>query len=184
MFSSLFGSQSLLLEIYYLFTYSDGESTYEEITCFQSICKEMNISKEIQDEIINKYSSNANITYECIVGKITQYLESNFWIKNDKRKQASFIWNLINIGFADKDFSENERKILSFVIDYLGFNKTAFNDYIDTAETILMLTNEKEWIKTTNKTYDEINAKVTKIDELIKKLGDKVKTDISEIEIA
>lgn len=184
MFSIFAGSQQMLLEICYLFTYSDGNSSSEEMTLFQSICREMDVDQRTQDTIIRKYSSDTNITYEYIVGKITQFLDADIWIKNNKSKQAEMIWNLVNIGYADKDFSENERKIISFIVEQLEFSKTTLDDYIDTAETMLMLTNEKEWVKTTDKSYDEINAKITKIDEFIKKLGEKIKADIYEIEIA
>lgn len=181
MLSIYAASQQMLLEICYLFTYSDGNSSSEEMTLFQSICREMDVDQRMQDTIIRKYSSDTNITYEYIVGKITQFLDADTWTKS---KQAELIWDLVNIGYADKDFSENERKIISFIVEQLKFSKTTLDDYIDTSETMLMLTNEKEWIKTTDKSYDEINAKITKIDEFIKKLGEKIKADIYEIEIA
>ena len=38
---------------------------------------------------------------------------------------------------------------------------------IDTAETLLCLVKEKEWLKTTKRPYDEVANKISKIDNVI-----------------
>jgi len=105
-------------------------------------------------------------------------------INRDKITQTKVIWTLINLGFADEEYSEPEQKVVTFLADYWEMNSAVLSDMVDTAETILALTKQKEWIKTTNKPYDTINEGIKEIDKRIKRMFQNIEVLISEAEIA
>ena len=59
---------------------------------------------------------------------------------------ARIIWNLVNLGYADKNYSDNEREIVDFLIARWNINKEIYQEMVDTADTILGLIKQKEWI--------------------------------------
>lgn len=105
-------------------------------------------------------------------------------INRDKITQTKVIWTLINLGYADEEYSEPEQKVVSFLADYWEMNSAVLSDMVDTAKTILALTKQKEWIKTTRKPYDTISAVIKEIDERIKQMFQNIEILISEAEIA
>ena len=80
------------------------------------------------------------------------------------------IWNLINLGYADKDFSESERNVIDFLAEHWKINEQLLLEMLDIADTMLALTKQKDWIKTTSKPYDSIREVVEEADRDMEKL--------------
>jgi uncharacterized tellurite resistance protein B-like protein len=186
-------SRDTQLRIYYLYMLVDGEVTNEELKRFSTICKSMDVDSDEKKEIISSCKEaipgpGSDNSAE-VIQEITRLLaKSRSFIRNpinrDKITQTKVIWTLINLGYADEEYSEPEQKVVSFLADYWEMNSAVLSDMVDTAKTILALTKQKEWIKTTRKPYDTISAVIKEIDERIKRMFQNIEILISEAEIA
>lgn len=193
MFGMFDDSRDTQLRIYYLYMLVDGEVTNEELKRFSTICKSMDVDSDEKKEIISSCKEaipgpGSDNSAE-VIQEITRLLaKSRSFIRNpinrDKITQTKVIWTLINLGYADEEYSEPEQKVVSFLADYWEMNSAVLSDMVDTAKTILALTKQKEWIKTTRKPYDTINAVIKEIDERIKRMFQNIEILISEAEIA
>jgi uncharacterized tellurite resistance protein B-like protein len=192
MFSFL--RKDVQLKIYYLYMMADGQCTEDENDKFMSICESMDTEETATKEIISfcqeVVHSTGSDNSSKVIHEITKLLDdqgSGFFlfgsINRDKKTQAKVIWTLINLGYSDDRYSEPEQKVISFLVDYWKMDNTVLSDMTDTAETILALTKQKEWIKTTNKPYDIISKFINEIDESINQLFQNIEILISEAEI-
>lgn len=183
-------------KIFYLFMKVDGNIAPEEDERFKTILNEMKATDSEKDQILKvletvdlrPYSDNS---FEvCLkIGEILDNENNNFSflfsnINNDKKERYFTVWTLINLGYADKEYTAPEKKVVDHLIERWKIEPAIAAEMIDTAETMLALTKEKEWIKTTNKSYDQKSAVIKKIDEDIKRMFNNMATTIAEAEIA
>lgn len=192
MFSFL--RKDVQLKIYYLYMMADGQCTQGENDKFMSICESMGTEETARKEIISfcqevVHSTDSDNSSK-VIHEITKLLDdqgSSFFlfgsINRDKKTQAKVIWTLINLGYSDDRYSDPEQKVIAFLADYWKMDNAVLSDMTDTAETILALTKQKEWIKTTNKPYDMISNFISEIDENINQLFQNIEILISEAEI-
>lgn len=89
--------------------------------------------------------------------------------------------NLVNLGYADKDFSTNERKIVEYLINKWSIPKEIYIEFVDIAETILSLIQEREWTRKTFALGSERDKKEQNIEKDIKKLKKDVDLTIEEL---
>lgn len=68
-------------------------------------------------------------------------------LNSDKVLQAQTLWNLINIGYADEKYTYSEQQVVEYLADMWDVDKKLYSAMIDTADTMLMLTNKKEFIE-------------------------------------
>lgn len=198
MYSSLFGSSKLTqLKIYYLFAHADGELSMYEERKLTSIAHELEISEsEIQEynDFRKKTSSLPNLcNSQNVIQEIDALLDeskSSFsffggsTLDRSKEEQVQTIWTLINLGYADKDFSAEERKVISHLINRWETDSMIVDEFYDTANTLLALTRQKEWIISSSRPYAEIRKMEEEIDKSIASMFTNIKISISEIEIA
>ena len=176
-------------KIFYLFMKVDGNIAPEEDERFKTILKEMNATESEKDQIIkvletvnlSPYSDNS---FEVCI-KISEIV-NNYYSHLDKNKKEQYftVWTLINLGYADKEYTAPEKRVVDFLIEKWKIEPTVAAEMVDTAETMLALTKEKEWVKTTSKSFDQISAVIKKIDEDIKRMFNNMATTVSEAEIA
>lgn len=187
------GNEKLQAKLYYLFMLADGKIAPEELDRFKEICKSANILDEDRKKIENSYQgltiAKEQDNSSKIIAEISKVLsedERNSWnrMSQSKRIQAQVIWTLINLGYADTDYSESEKKVIAFLVDYWSFDRELLEELLDTAETMLTLIKQKEWVKTTSCAYDTIHARIKHIDEMIEQLFKNIGIAISEAEIA
>ena len=164
---------------------ADGKATSSEKRMFNSICKAMKVDKVDKDEVINYCNDIVNGSddyYTEAVQEISRLLEDNSTL--DKSVQTEVIWNLINIGYADTNYSDPERKIVAHLTDYWKINKAVLADINDTAETILALTNQRKWIQTTNKPLEEVTQRMQELNREIRQMKKNIEIMIEEADIA
>lgn len=184
-----FTSKKVQLKIYYLFMLADGNCSSDERAKFSSICKAMDVDSDDENEVIDFCKNAVHISSKDnsaqIIREISKLLvEEGGFLNKDKSKQVEITWNLINLGYADIEYSEAEKKVVSFLTEYWEVDPLTLSDLNDTADTILALTRQKEWVKTTSKTYDVISATIKEIDATIKRMANNVEILISESNIA
>ena len=169
--------------LYYLFMMADGKITSGEEEIFSNICKELFISDEEKAEIIEecvRLSSAETDIFDVIIQEEIDEKAGQGWYgveKNDTGK-ARVIWNLLNLGYSDKDYSENEKKIVSYLVEKWSVARSIFMEMKDTADTMLALLRQKEWA---SKTFADSFEKEKQLDMDIKELLTDIKLTISEI---
>lgn len=193
----LFTSKKVQLKIYYLFMLADGKCSMDEKAKFTALCKSMGIDDDDQKEVVDscehsiQVSENDNSAKVIVEiskllaneGNRNMYFSSGS-LNQNKNMQVETIWRLINLGYADVEYSEAERKVVSFLSAYWGIDALTLADLNDTADTVLALTRQKEWLKTTNKPYDVVSENIAEIDAAISRMAKNVEILISEAEIA
>lgn len=186
----------LQIQIYYFYMLADGECTAAEGKNFFSICNAMNISDDDLRRTINfcevRIQDISKDNSAKVIQEITWLLSDHersicgtiVSINRNKETQATVIWNLINLGYADNEYSEAEKKVVSFLSDYWAIDEAMLADMIDTAETIFLLTQQKKWLESTSKPYVEIKKSIENIDKNIKQMFANIELLIADAEIA
>lgn len=169
--------------LYYFYMLSDGEKTYSEEKFFDEICSELSLSEEEKclvaetcEEII---SADPMPVFETILSeKLDEILEKeSFGIeKKDDSSLARIIWNLVNLGYADTYYSEEEKEIVSYLVKRWKIKQEVYQEMVDTADTMLALTKQKEWVIST---FPKGRAR----DEKEKRLDSEISTMLSDIKI-
>ena len=187
------------LKIYFLFMYADGESSPSETKYLNDILAKSSLSKESVQEfqifcgqMTLKLSTGNRKTIiseidEMLGEKKSSRYAVNFYhgaIDGSKTMQAQTIWTLINLGYADSEYSEAEKAVVNHLIERWEMDPILVAELNDTAETILALASQKEWIQTTSKPYAEINSIIQELDRNIAAMFANVETSISEADIA
>lgn len=189
--SSLSSNPKIIqLKIYYLFILSDGRCSVKEQEKFDAICQEMHIKNEKKWEIeewgdslpIRRGDNSMLVLQE--LDKLLGNEAGNSWpmrmLNCDVNLQAETIWTLINLGYADTEFSDPEKKVVGFLAQKWDLKDIIIDELMETADTILMLTKQKDWLKTTTKSYDEISRGIQEADKKIELMFDNIKAAISE----
>lgn len=187
----------LQLKICFLFMHADGESSPSEMKYLNDILAKNNLSKEsLQDfqdfcrQMTLKMSSGNPKT---VISEIDRLLEeddsdrvySMFGLIDEiKAMQAQTIWTLINLGYADSEYSEQEKQVVNHLIERWEMDPILVAEFNDTADTILALTLQKQWVQNTSKPYADIDNIIQELDRNITSMFANVETSISEANIA
>lgn len=190
--------------LYYLYMMSDGEVSPGEKKMFNTICKELCINDDDKKEIIDECTKLAR-EYTDILGAIVdKVINENgevMWKDNSEGTsifkvfgnlftqgyvyKAKVLWNLVNLGYADKVYSEPEQRIVRYLIDKWFDDRSVgmeiYQEFLDTADTILALTKQKEWIKQTFSDTNDEKKKEREISNEIKQLLSDVELSIEEL---
>lgn len=180
-------------KLYYLYMMSDGEVSSEEKILFTSICKQLNISTDEKKFIIKEcenIESDKKSTALSVLKKNSKnelfmgdsYLPINSFLNASNKDKGSIFWNLINLGYKDGSFSEEEKKIVEFLRKYLEFDKSIITEMLDTAETMISLTKHMEWVENNITDEDVKNETLKKSKKELKYLQDSINILISELD--
>ncbi len=201
------------LKMYYLFMLIDGELTDSEKENFTKLCETMGATGEeikkvtdfcygvIPETNDENYSNIVTIRIFQVLGWVedteinlssnktlpiglnTKVFHTLFKISNEA-DCLRFVWTLINLSYSDGNCSEAEKNLINIIAEELRIERTALLDLEDTAKTMFMLCSQKDWLKTTNKPYDDVTKELTKIDGQIETLAQNIENLISDKDIA
>jgi len=184
------------LKIYFLFIHADGEASPTEMKLLNEIVEKENLSEsDLQafqafcgQMMLKPPSGNASTALaeiDRVLGqKHSAWVTLASSIDQSKTMQAKTIWSLINLGYADSEYSETEKRIVSHLIDRWEMDPILVAELNDTANTILALTLQKEWVKTTSKPYEKTNSMIQELDRNIASMFANVEISIAEAGIA
>jgi len=171
--------------LYYLYMMADNEITYSEEKIFDSICKELNIDYDIKKTIIDRCKElvdrNSDMFSIIKSEKLDEQSGQNWFGLRSLSKDARIIWNLINLGYADTVYSEEEKRISKYLADKWSVNAEVFQEFIDIADTMLALVKQKEWIQSTFMKGIELDKREKRIDMEIEQLLSDVNLTIEEL---
>lgn len=185
------------LKIYLLFMQADGDSSKSEMKYLEDIVSKMDLSDSGRQEFqaflgqllmkpLDKGSSSAIHEIEQLLGEKEENCNYDFLrysIDNNKMLQAQTIWTLINLGYADKEYSKPEKEIVNYLVERWEMDPALVFELNDTADTILALTSQKEWVKSTTKPYEEIDSIAREIEKNIAYMFKNIEISIAEAEI-
>ena len=172
--------------LYYLYMMSDGELSYSEKKLFDEICMDLNLGNDEKKEVAAKCKELVSCpteAYEVIIReKLDEKAGKGFLgIGKNASSIARIVWNLINLGYADNVYSDKEKEIVNHLTTRWNVAPEIKREMIDTADTMLALAKQKEWIIKTFKSESERENKEKQVDtEMIKLLSD-IKLTIEEI---
>lgn len=178
-------------KLYYLYMMSDEDVSENEKKIFLSICKELYIDEDDMKRIIEECEDvceREDITCIDILeenaekGYDSQTINLNLCKYESDKDKSTILWNLVNLGFADKAFSFDEREVVKFLCEYWEVKDSIYNEMIDVAETILVLEEKKNWLEKTLPESDEKRAKLRQIKKDIKYVQKTIETTISEMD--
>lgn len=109
---------------------------------------------------------------------------SGISLRGRETNAAGTAWTLVNLAYADEDFSKSESIILQFCKTFLNVDNVLFSEMTDTAETMLMLEKKKDWFKQSGLSYDEVTAQLNIINSQIESLASDIEFSVSEADIA
>ena len=173
--------------LYYLYMMSDGEVSYSEEKLFVQICKEMNVNEEDKQAVIDRCKEIANdpkTAFDIIkCEKIDDQVGHDGSGLKDASTLARIIWNLVNLGYADEYYSEDEKKIVNHLIEKWEIKPEVYQEMVDTADTMLALTKQKEWVVSTFDKGKIRDEKEKKIDSEIEMMLSDIKLTIDELKM-
>ena len=176
--------------LYYLYMMSDGEVSYSEEKLFAEICSEMNVNEEEKQAAIGRckeIAKNPKAAFDVIVSeKLDDQIRKGlfydvFHINKDMSTLTRIIWNLINLGYADAYYSEDEKRIVNHLIEKWGIKPEVYQEMVDTADAMLALTKQKEWVVLTFDKGSLRDEKERKIDLEIGAMLSDIKLTIDEL---
>ena len=172
-------------KLYYLYMLADGEVHSREETKFDQICKELKIEPEAEKEIIKECKNSEKQSQDLLNVIINEKIDEKagrgmFGIQNVS-SQARIIWNLVDLGYADREYSNEEKRIVNYLVDKWSVNSEILQEFVDTADTILALTRQKSWIYNQFPRGAERNKREKKVDNQIMELLEDVKLTIKEL---
>ena len=139
----------------------------------------------------NDYSTYNEDYSELVIKHIKELLSEKGYAKKfyrsqcgDKVEEARMLSTLINLGYADVSYSKPEKKVVAFLKKYWEADDAMIQAMIDTADTLLIMTKQKEWLQTTDQQYCVIRDSIQEVDDNINRLFNNIEVLISEAEIA
>lgn len=197
-----------ILKICTLFIKVDGACDEAEEALLNKVYQEMNINESLKEEVlydcasisVERGDNSCGIiaAIDRIVDDLGSYsslsrasTEHAFHgpamfpgAKKGPTVQANLLWTLINLGYADKIYTSAERKVVRHLAKIWNINKNLVTEFEDTADTILLLTNQQTWLKTESGWgYDKINERLKEIDKQVELMSKNLETSISEIDV-
>lgn len=174
-----------LFKICSLFLLADGQWKQEEIDFLNIIANELEIGNSSKQDIMS-YCRELKITKGDYSSKIIKEIDcelNNQIISSfeyNPHLQTKTIWTLINLGYADQEYSESEKKVIQHLIKKWKVNPIIISELTDTAETILMLTKKAEWLKTIGLSYDDTTKQLKRVEQQIQLMFENIDATISE----
>lgn len=179
-------------KLYYLYMMSDGEVSSNEKKLFNSICKELYLNTDDKKCIIKECEEirqeecltcmeviEKNVEESYVYGTLNIDLDK--YVSNEDK--AAILWNLVNLGYADKFYTSDEREVVDFLRDYWEIQGSLYQEMIDVAETVLALEKYKKWVEEELPDSELKQSKLYQIKKDIKFVQKTIKTTISEIAI-
>ena len=171
--------------LYYLYMMADGEVSYSEEKIFDEICKELNIDTDEKNLVIEKckeVASEKTDVFDIMVReKIDEQAGKGWFGLRDQSSLVRIIWNLVNLGYADSFYSDEEKKIVSYLVAKWSISSDVYQELVDTADTMLALSKQREWIASTFSKGSLRDKKEKEVDFEMKQLLDDVKLTIQEL---
>ena len=167
--TELFDAESALKIIYYLMSV-DGQIDPEEEEKYDAIGKDMDPDFDVNKEaIVNECISTISKSidhydlYDTIHDSVGEIIRESFSTSQGSFPPILLIWNLLAIAHSEENYSEAEKRLIRYVARQTNVDKSALDIMENTIETIIALEKEETWLKTTNRSYLDIEKNLNEI---------------------
>lgn len=128
----------------------------EELSLFNEVAKDYGIDeiKDIKAKVKELLSLDEPIN-EVFEEYAKEVIQVDKYYAQDN---AKFLWTLINMGFIDKDYSDNERKLVDSYCEIAKIDKAIARQMEDIAHTISVVLDQKDFVD--NSTLKVSKAKI------------------------
>ena len=75
------------------------------------------------------------------------------------------LWNLLAIAYSEGDYSANEKRLLRYFARRAGIEDTVLMEMEHTIRTLFAIEKEEEWLKSTDRPYRVIEARVNELSD-------------------
>lgn len=182
------------IKIFYYLMSVDGKVKEDEVKKFEEIGNQVDQSffDEYKNGLIQECQEQINkaldpedyydAIQEGIDNEIQEVYDLDFSLSPGYTNVSDrwLIWNMITIAYSDGEYSDVERKLIKFVVRKMDMEKVCFVEMEQLMKAAIAVEKELEWIKSTNKTYAEINEIVSELDIRKQTVLDSVKFLIEE----
>ena len=196
----MLSEEKTLLKIYSLYVLVDGKWSSQTKENLDEIAKKLNIDQKDANEIygdsraevwssVSDVNLSDDFSFEVILKIDDAIRDGAFWMnsatdsRDYKSKQADVLLNMIMLGYDDGKYSNPEKKVVEHLSIRWKINPIILAEFVDTAETLMMLERQKEWLKTTRQPYDEISRQLEIVDQNIKEMLKNAQTTVSEVDV-
>lgn len=162
--------KSALKTIYYLMSV-DGDVSQEELASFGDIGNQLADNfVEIRDEIIEDCEKQLiNIFdeedyYDVIIEGTDQALLDHTDERSDGVTSRLLLWNLLVIAFSNNNFDNLERRLIKHIVRILEIDRSIFIEMEHLIKTNEAVMKELSWIKSSNRTYEEVSPIVAELE--------------------
>lgn len=116
----------------------------EELNLFLEVARQYNVNdlQKVKD-IAKELLSQDNIQIREI---FKEYAKENV-SEYDKEGNTQFLWTLVNMGFIDGDYSDNERSLVDTYCDIAKIDKTFAREFEDIAKAMVAVVEQKKFLQ-------------------------------------
>lgn len=158
------------LKVIYFFMAADGEIYHGEEEKFDAIGNEFLPDFAVQkDEIVAECQSEMDgiidpedqydVIQECVENTLLSPLKS----KDAYISVKHLVWNLLAVAYSDEEYNETERRLLKYIVRKTNIDKAVFLEMESSILTLLNIEKERQWIKTTDRPYLQIEEIVNEL---------------------
>ncbi len=172
------------IKLYYYFLRADGKVSDAEREWLERFAHEndidMNDINKLIRECENEMKNIAEGDVVSVIALIARLL--SYDIPGVNNYIGKVIWNLIDYGGCDGEFSAEEKTVIKFLVDFLGIDKESVDQLHQLHSQKQALEESKGALKKDrSKTYDEITEALEMVDEEVEECDNQVEELMEEI---
>lgn len=160
------------VKIFYYLMAIDKEIKPEEEELFNLIGKELDPDFEVQKDALIK-ECNAQIDKVIDVVDYYDVIQEGVDIALSKEQISNcgfitpklLLWDLLTITYGDNEYSEEERKLIKYIVRKLNIAKDVFLEMESSISTVSDIEKEITWIKSTDRSYLVIEKQVKELEK-------------------
>lgn len=178
------------LKMFYYFMMADGRITANEMALFKTICENLEIPSDVRGRVMRECEEAvdpdmprlAKVLEQRIMQLLGDEKEREDKTISKSRLHRRILWNLINLGHADKQYSIVERQIVEALGERLKVRKEDVIDMEDTADAMLSLERKRAWIQSVPKSTREKDTVLRRIETDWKLLEEGLKITMGNVD--
>lgn len=179
-------TRNALMIIYYLMA-ADGTILHGEEEKFDAIGAELDpdfftmekesIIKDCQAQM--EKIIDADDYYDALQDGVEDAILSSKQTADTFITPKLLVWNLLSVAYSDEKYNETECKLLKYIVRKLDIDKAVFLELESSILTLMDIEKEISWIKTTDRPYLTIEARVNELTKRKSVIFDSVKNLIA-----
>lgn len=161
------------LRIFYSMMAIDGTISLEEEEKFCEIARELDPNFEsykgqlIQEctQVVETPFSSEEEYYDNIHDYVGDIIRDSGMKAESGIRGKVLVWDLLAIAYSEGEYSVNEKRLLRYITKKLGVDDVVLLEMENTIRTLLAIEQEEEWLKTSNRSYREVEDRINELSD-------------------